>query len=134
MAEFLSVGDIFALHRTMMDGLGQAPQAVRDQGALESAIMRPRMAEHYESADLVRQATLLAVSICQAHAFVDGNKRTAYSATLLFLRINGFAFTGDHIDFAKQMEAIPERTTTLDLATDALEGWLRDHVAARDGT
>jgi len=132
MSEFLSLGDVLALHTSMMDRLGQTPQPLRDQGALESAVMRPRMAEHYEQADLVRQAAVFAVGICQAHAFVDGNKRTAYFATNLFLRINGFAFTGEQMDFARQIEAIPERTTTLDVATDALEAWLREHVDARE--
>jgi hypothetical protein len=46
----------------MMRDMGWAPSPIRGdgEGQLESAIMRPQMAEHYEQADLIRQAALLA--------------------------------------------------------------------------
>ena len=72
-----------------MRRLGDAPKPLRDEGTLESAVMRPQMAAYYEGADIVRQAALLGVGISQAQAFLDGNKRTAYLALNTFLRMNG---------------------------------------------
>ena len=111
-----------------MEGMGSYPAPLRDEGALESAVLKPQTAAYYESADLVRQAALLAVGISQAQAFVDGNKRTAFIAALVFLRRNGHPFQGDRLEFAKQLEAVAERTDTLEAATARFEAWLRQHV------
>src|SRR5579859_4064040 len=125
---YLSLADVLALHEAIMRRTGFTPAPLRDEGALESAIMRPRMAAHYEQADLIRQATLRAVGISQAHAFADGNKRTAFAATDVFLDLNGKVFKGHGVDFAKQLEGVAARTTALDEATRTLEDWLRNRV------
>ena len=70
--------DAIGLHARIMVAMGTAAPALRDEGALESALMRPQMAAHYESADLATQAALLIIGIALAHPFVDGNKRTAF--------------------------------------------------------
>src|SRR5579859_1024283 len=127
---YLSLADVLALHEAIMRRTGFTPAPLRDEGALESAIMRPRMAAHYEQADLIRQATLRAVGISQAHAFADGNKRTAFAATDVFLALNGKVFRGHGVDFARQLEGVAGRSTSLEDATRALEGWLRS--AAED--
>src|SRR5215207_745503 len=88
----LSVANVIGLHAFIMEQLGFAPTPLRDEGALESAVMRPRMAHYYEDADVVRQAALLAIGISQAQAFIDGNKRTALIATEVFLDQNGLDF------------------------------------------
>src|SRR5919204_6511794 len=75
---YLTVMDAIGLHARMMMAMGTAPATLRDEGALESALMRPQMAAHYESADLATQAALLIIGIALAHPFVDGNKRTAF--------------------------------------------------------
>jgi death-on-curing protein len=125
---YLSLADILALHEAIMERTGFRAAPLRDEGALESAIMRPRMAAHYELADLIRQAALLAVGISQAHAFVDGNKRTAFAATDVFLGLNGKLFKGQALDYAKQIEAVAGRSVSLAEATEVLEKWLREHV------
>ncbi len=131
MIEYLGVGDVIALHDAVLQRLGAPYAALRGEGTLESAITRPRMAGHYEEADLIRQAALLAIGISQAQAFVDGNKRTAYAATETFLLINGTALTGDPIDLAKELEAVATRDDDLDAATARFETWLRDHAEER---
>jgi antitoxin component of MazEF toxin-antitoxin module len=57
--------------------------------------------------------------------FVDGNERTAYAVAGSFLRVNGYLYDGGPIAFAKQLEAVDERTDSLDAATDRFEAWLR---------
>src|SRR5262249_750441 len=125
---FLSVADVMALHIEMMEGMGERPSPLRDEGLLESAVMRPQMAAHYEDADLVRQAALLAVGIAQNQPYVDGNKRTGYIAAVVFLRRNGKPFTGDRLTLAKHLEAVALRTDSLDAATARFEAWLREHI------
>jgi len=133
MAElrYLSLADVLALHQAIMEKFGVAPSHLRDEGALESAVMRPLMAAHYSDADLLRQAALLAVGVSQAQAFVDGNKRLAFGACDVFLRLNGLLFVGEPLALAKELEAVSLRTGSLQEATDRLETWLRANVAPK---
>jgi len=106
-------------------GWEPAPLRGGGEGLLESAVMRPRMAEHYEGADIIRQAALLAVGISQAQAFLDGNKRTAVFAAVTFMEVNRFSLLFDDLEMAHQLEAVAERVDSLDAATDRFEAWLR---------
>jgi death on curing protein len=124
----LSVAEVIALHNEMMRRFGRQAEHVRDENALGSAVARPRMAEHYEGADIVRQAALLAAGISQARSFVDGNKRTALVACRVFLAMNGLDLPGVSLEFAKQLELIAERPGERDAATDDFEAWLRERV------
>jgi prophage maintenance system killer protein len=96
----LSTGDVVALHAYIRNRLGQEAAPLRNVGALESAIMRARMADHYEGADLTRQAALLAIGISQAQAFMDGNKRTAFITAEVFLDLNGLRIAGDPVELS----------------------------------
>lgn len=125
---YLNLADVLAIHARMMEGMGERPSPLRDEGLLESAITRPRMAAYYEGADLVRQAALLAVGISQNQPFIDGNKRTGYLAATTFLRVNGRPFTGEPLDLARELEAVATRTDSLDAATARFEAWLRAHT------
>jgi death on curing protein len=126
---YLNVADVVALHNAMMERLGVRSESLRDAGLLESALLKPQMAAHYEQADLIRQATLLAVGIAQNHPFVDGNKRTAYTACSMFLRLNGRYFLGDIIEMADQLIFLAQRTDALAAVTRRFEVWLRERVA-----
>ncbi len=125
----LSLADVLALHIAVMERFGLAPAPLRDEGVLESAVMRPRMAAYYDEADLIRQAALLAVGISQAQAFLDGNKRTA--ACDVFLRLNGIVFAGDPLELARQLEAVAMRSVNLEEVTNRFERWLRDEIASK---
>ena len=125
---YLNLAEVIALHAAVMERSGYAPAPLRSEAGLDSAIQRPRTAAYYEEADLVRQAALLAVGIAQAQAFLDGNKRTAFAALDVFLRLNGSAFSGDPLDLAQQLEHVATRTDSLDAATRRFEEWLRANV------
>jgi death on curing protein len=128
---YLSVANVVALHRGIMIRLRRVPEALRDERLLESAIMRPRMAAHYEGADLLRQAALYAISISQAQTFVDGNKRAGYASADTFLRLNGYMYVGRPIELAQQLEAVASRDDDLESATSRFEEWLGERVAPR---
>lgn len=126
---YLALAEVLALHEAVMEKFGQGPAPLRSEGLLESAVMRARMASYYANADLIRQCALLTVGISQAQAFMDGNKRTAFAAGDVFLRLNGLAFSGDPLELALQLEAVAERQGDLEGATDSFEHWLRDYVS-----
>jgi death-on-curing protein len=129
---YLTLAEVLALHEAVMEKFGQGPAPLRSEGLLESAVMRARMASYYDNADLIRQCALLTVGISQAQAFMDGNKRTAFAAGDVFLRLNGLAFSGDPIELALQLEAVAERQGDLEGVTDHFEHWLCDHVSPLD--
>lgn len=117
----------------MMKSMGWSPAPLRagGEGLLESAILRPRFAAHYEGADLIRQAALLAVGISQAQAFLDGNKRTAFHATATFLLVNEIDITAvDALEMAHRLNAVAERSDSLEAASERFEAWLREAVGA----
>jgi prophage maintenance system killer protein len=62
--QYLSVGNVLALHEAIMRDTGQVPAVLRDVGLLESAVMRPQMAARFEDADLVTQAAYLNRRYC----------------------------------------------------------------------
>jgi death-on-curing protein len=126
----LSLADVLAIHNFVMRELGLSAAPLRDEGALESAVVRPRMAEHYEEADLVRQCALLCIGIAQAQAFVDGNKRTAFATMRALTGANGLMIAAVPMDFARELEAVAERTGSLAEATDGFEAWLRERIVA----
>ncbi len=77
---------------------------------MESAINRPQTLAHYEGADLLTQGVVLMLAISQAQAFVDGNKRTALTVGLVFLRVNGLVFHGDSELLAALIEEAAEQS------------------------
>ena len=83
--DYIRVEDVLAIHSDLIDRFGGS-RGIRDAGLLESALFRPQTG-HYAS--LIDEASALWESLSQNHPFVDGNKRTAFAATYVFLLING---------------------------------------------
>jgi death-on-curing protein len=83
---FLTLDEVLAIHERLLERFGGAP-GVRDRGLLESALYRPRTG-YYR--DLAEMAAALFESLLMNHPFVDGNKRVAFFATDVFLRLNGW--------------------------------------------
>ena len=127
MTDYLTLDDVRGLHADVMRRTGFLPASVRDLGALESAIMRPQMVvAHYEGADLLTQAVTLLLAISQAQAFVDGNKRTAMFAALVFLELNGCTFDGDDELLAILLEDAVSRPQ--DEARATIAEWMRPQI------
>ena len=84
--DYLGVADVLALHAVLIKRYGGAA-GLRDPGALEAALFRPQTG-YYE--DIVGEAAALLESLAVNHPFVDGNKRVAFAAADVFLRINGY--------------------------------------------
>lgn len=112
------------LHDESIAAFGGAP-GLRDEGLFESALARPQNLFAYEGVDdVVRLAACYGFGLAKNHAFIDGNKRIAFIATGLFLRLNGHRLT------AGQAEAT---LTVLSLAAGTLSetgfaDWVRAHI------
>ena len=92
---------------------------MRDPGALEAALLRPQTG-YYE--DVVAEAAALMESLAINHPFVDGNKRIAFAAADVFLRINGWRLHRPPMQIYSEMMKMFE-SSTFDIAH--LEPWLR---------
>ena len=114
-----------AIHRRQLAEHGGA-DGLRDLGLLESALGRPRHPFAYTdpTPDIPALAAPYAFGIARNHAFIDGNKRTAYVVCRTFLLLNGF-------DVAASKE--DRYRTFLDLAAGAIteaqvDAWLHAHA------
>jgi len=116
--------DVVAIHERLL-ALDGGTSGVRDAGLLASALARPTQHHVYGDApDIVRLAALYTHAIVSNHPFVDGNKRVGFVVGVLFLELNGYAFTA------------PQELATLavlDLAAgrtgvDGFERFIRDHA------
>jgi death on curing protein len=85
-AIYLTLDEALALHAALLARHGGA-QGIRDMGLVESTLARARSGYY---ASLSEQAAALLQSFALNHAFVDGNKRVAWAATMVFLRLNGY--------------------------------------------
>ena len=76
------------------------PEGVRELGLLESALARPKNLFAYseEAPTLAQFAASYAKGIVANHPFVDGNKRTAFTVSLTFLKLNGLEVTASKED------------------------------------
>jgi death-on-curing protein len=88
---YLTLADILELHALIIGATAaEAADQLRNRAGLESAIARPETYVHYQEADMALQATVLAHGIAEGQQFIDGNKRTALIAMLVFLEVNGW--------------------------------------------
>lgn len=95
---------------------------MRDRGLLESALFRPQTG-YYD--DLVSMAAALFESLLLNHPFVDGNKRVAFFATDVFLRLNGWKISVQS-DAAHQFLISHLEAGTLD--HQKLQAWIRENL------
>jgi death-on-curing protein len=85
MRDYLTTADVLALHQALIERYGGA-WGIRDMGAVEAAVFRSQCGYY---ADIIEEAAALLESLLINHPFIDGNKRTAFAACDVFLRING---------------------------------------------
>ena len=121
--EYIRVDDILAIHADQIERYGGA-EGIRDPGLLEAALFRPQTG-YYPT--LIDEAAALWESLSQNHPFVDGNKRTAFAATYVFLAINGLdiiATDDEAQDFVLGLYA------TSSITFDNLRAWLSENTKA----
>jgi death on curing protein len=121
--DYIRVDDILAIHADQIERYGGG-EGIRDPGLLEAALFRPRTG-YYPT--LVEEAAALWESLSQNHPFVDGNKRTAFAATYVFLVINGLDITATDDEAQDFVLGLYE---TSSVTFDNLRVWLGENTKA----
>ena len=99
MRDYLTLADILAIHDDQIRRFG-GTFGVRDFGLIEAAIFRAQSGSYN---DVRGEAAALWESLSQNHPFIDGNKRVAFAAMDVFLRINGWTVTATPNEICEQV-------------------------------
>lgn len=114
---------ILAVHEEQLAAHGGA-SGIRDLGLLQSALARAQNLAAYGDPDVADLAAAYAYGIARNHPFVDGNKRTAAVAAIMFLWANdGETRIGE----AELVVAILALAAG-EIGEDELAGWLRERI------
>jgi death-on-curing protein len=111
-----------AIHSRQLRRFGGAP-GLRDEGMLQSALQRPRDKWHYGRAELADLAAAYAYGLAKNHEFVDGNKRIAFMAMMVFLRKNGVRLAPDPAHATKIIISLAAG----EVSEESLARWIRDN-------
>ncbi len=112
---FIDLPIALLIHQEQIEAFGGS-HGLRDQNALESALGQAKQTWAYTN-DLFEAAAQYGYSLARNHPFVDGNKRIAAAAMLVFLDINGIE-PNYHVEdiFTWAMEAAVGSITREELA------------------
>ncbi|MCK6438684.1 MAG: type II toxin-antitoxin system death-on-curing family toxin [Planctomycetes bacterium] len=123
---FLTYDDVLELHGDMIRHFGGSP-GLRDQGLLESALAQPMQSfgGQYVHENIFDMAAAYCFHIAKNHPFVDGNKRTAAYAALIFFGANGIQMSPDPEDFARVVNDVAAGA----MSKEALTEYFRKHAA-----
>lgn len=100
---------------------------LRDEGLFDSALARPLHLDAYGNPDVAELAAAYGVGLAKNHAFIDGNKRTAFVAVELFLVLNGYELRASDADCVLTMLAIAAG----EIDEAAFAAWIRANSKAR---
>ena len=111
---------VVAIHDRQISRHG-GKAGMRDFALLEMGCARAMNLAAYSDADLAGIAAAYAFGIAKAHAFVDGNKRTAFVTAVTFLRLNGYSFRPEPDIGVQMMETL----ASSDVSESDFANWLR---------
>ena len=124
--DFPTIDEVVDVHDDLIREFGGS-MGLRDMGALESALWRPQMG-YYDG--LIEEAAAMLESLAMNHPFVDGNKRTAFASTEMFLGLNGSFIDCDSYEAYRFFMGLFE-TNSFRFAE--LRSWLEEHVKPLPG-
>lgn len=100
---------------------------VRETGMFESALAKPQNLAAYGAPDFAELAASYGFGLAKNHPFLDGNKRTAFVAVELFLRLNGYVLEADDASCVLTMLAVAAG----ELDEAAFADWIRSNAMPR---
>ncbi|AWM09536.1 MULTISPECIES: type II toxin-antitoxin system death-on-curing family toxin [Bradyrhizobium] len=119
---WITYEQVVAIHGRQLRRFGGAP-GLRDEGMLRSALDRPINKWRYEQAPIDEFAAAYAFGLAKNPAFVDGNKRIAFMALMVFLHKNGVAFSPD----PAEATIIILSLAAGEVSEESLTRWIRDN-------
>ena len=115
---------VLLIHERSLSNHGGS-EGIRDSRALESALVLPENLLMYESPSASELAANYLFGIVKSHAFVDGNKRTAWVTARTFLALNGVSLDFDALEAITFVESVA--AGQVDRAEAAL--WFEERIA-----
>ena len=120
---WITYDQAIAIHSRQLRRFGGAP-GLRDEGMLLSALERP--INSYEQSDMAELAAAYAFGLAKNRAFVDGNKRIAFMAMMVFLLKNGVVFGPE----PAQSTSIILSLAAGEVSEESLTRWIKDNRPA----
>jgi death-on-curing protein len=127
--QWLDTCIVLDVHAEQLALFGGA-DGVRDLGLLESALGRPLNRFAYGETDLAALAAAYAFGIARNHPFVDGNKRAAFAAIIVFLGLNGIDLDVPAADATAIILALAAG----EVSEESLARWIRDNWPRAEAT
>jgi death-on-curing protein len=117
----LTVEIVREIHAEAIKRFGGS-DGVRELALLESAVAAPQASFSGQSPykDIVELAAAYLFYLCKNHPFVDGNKRAALGACIVFLRLNGIEPKADGAAWEELTLAVAASVIDRDEATRRL--------------
>lgn len=121
--KWIPLAVVMAIHEAQLAQHGGGV-GVRDQCLLESALARPQQIHAYtDEPPIHRFAAAYAFGLAKNHAFVDGNKRTAWVVCATFLEVNGRHVTATQADVVTTMLGVADSS----ISEETFAVWLEQN-------
>ena len=119
--QHLTVDQVLEIHAAAIAMFGGS-NGLREPTLLQSAVAAPQSSFGGVStfSDSVEVAAAYLYYLCSNHPFVDGNKRVALGACLVFLQINGYKTAPDSEDWENLTLAVAASLLSRDEITVTL--------------
>jgi death-on-curing protein len=126
VTQYLSAEQILFIHTRLIEETG-GESGIRDLGLLRSAVSRPQATfdENDLYPDIFHKAAALLESLVNNHPFVDGNKRTGITSTVLFLQANGLPFSASQDELTAFTLSVAKSKETI----ESMAAWLKAHTS-----
>jgi death-on-curing protein len=119
---WLDIDEVVDMHAEQLAIFG-GPEGIRHRGLLELAVLRSAERWNDGKTDMAALAAAYAFGLARNHAFVDGNKRIAFHAMMVFLRSNDIPFAPD----PAHATAIILALAAGEVSEESLTRWIRDN-------
>ena len=121
---YVDIAEVYEIHKAVIKR-ARTKASVRDFSLLHSAVERSKAT--YGGQDLYptvfAKGAALLQSLCLNHAFSDGNKRTAWISTKMFLKMNGYHLEADKMGAVNFMGWVDNEKLEL----PKISSWLKNH-------
>ncbi|MEN1967722.1 type II toxin-antitoxin system death-on-curing family toxin [Lentibacillus sp. N15] len=124
--EYLTIGGVERIHDLVLDRDGGIRG--RHPGKLEAKLALPMsgFGDYERFPTIAEKAAAYLYEFAVGHCFMDGNKRTAYAATFMFLDINGFELICEDDEVVSFVSAVANDETRPSFKK--VVDWIKEHI------